>query len=366
MAASTSSATRTGAARTGRPDCAPDSVEQGLRDLARDEGPQLSKLVNPYTSGLRALISLAVAHRRPAAPIDVTARALRQFIWEQIAGFSEEEHPKCKAALQAAFCIAPMVADGREFPSIAARLKVMTATGAFGQNAGPEAGLRNWRRAVKRLARLVEQNIGELRYTAAWASAGLPSGYQAVRVRSLVVTYYLTSQIVTDIITERTVEAVEDDVDRYIVRDYVQGSPDARIQVRALLNCATGTQTAVDLGPGFVGAKVEVLLPAAYRKGEGCTFATKVTRSGVAEPTTWQEIQVTSHGIDNLTMRAQFDLGVPPPSRCWYFAAVPDLGRLEPPGLGEQRDLDISRFGYVERHFGAGQATAKYGLVWHW
>jgi hypothetical protein len=109
-----------------------------------------------------------------------------------------------------------------------------------------------------------------------------------------------------------------------------------------------------------------MFLPKSYSEGTGCNFATHVKRTGVTEATTWQEIQVTSYGIDALTMRVQFDSGGSLPSRCWYFAAMPDLGRLELPDLDEGRDLDISRFGYAERVFGPAQAAAKYGIVWRW
>src|SRR5262249_49850166 len=156
-------------------------------------------------------------------------------------------------------------------------LEVMAHTGAFG---GMEEAQESWTIGVRRLAGLVEQNVDNLRQTAGWARQGAPSGYQPLRVVNLVVTYHLTGQVLTDIITERRIEAAEDGVDRYIVRDYVQGAPDAKIEVRPLLNCRAGTKTPVDLGPGFVAVKAEMLLPAAYAKGTGCNFATMVERTG--------------------------------------------------------------------------------------
>jgi hypothetical protein len=289
-----------------------------------------------------------------------------QYIRDEVAAFSDHEHPKCKAALQAAFCLGEGLTNGRDFPSIARRLKHTADQGAFGEGAGPEAGERNWRRAVRRLAKMIEDDTAQLAVSAGWASTGLPSGYQPVRVRKLVVTYYLTGQTVTELVTERSIEAIADEVDRYIVRDYVQGAPGAYIKVHPLLNCKRVNQLPVDLGPGFIAVKAEMLLPESYGKGSGCTFATRVTRTGVTDATTWQEIQVTSHGINSLTMRVQFDDQIPLPSRCWYFAAAPDLGRLEPPGPGEDRDVAISRFGYAEHHFGAGEPAAKYGVKWRW
>ena len=180
------------------------------------------------------------------------------------------------------------------------------------------------------------------------------------------VTYRLTGQTVTDVITERTIEAAEDGVDKYIVRDYVQGDQGAHIEVSSLLNCRKLRQLPVDLGPGFVAVKAEMLLPKTYKKGETCTFATRVTREGLTDPTTWQEIQVTSHGIASLIMRVQFDTSVSLPERCWHFAAMPDFGRLELPGPEEGRDVEITRFGFAEHHFGVGHAAAKYGMVWRW
>ena len=61
--------------------------------------------------------------------------------------------------------------------------------------------------------------------------------------------------MVTEVVTERRVIATEDDVNRYIVRDYVQGAPDAHIEVRPLLNCQAGAHTPVHdhLAWGIVG-----------------------------------------------------------------------------------------------------------------
>ena len=351
--------------RTGRPNCAPDSVEQGLRDLAEGDGPELTRLTTPHTDGLRAVMRLT-GLLGTEMPLEDRARAMLQYIKELIGGFGAQGHPRWEAALRAAFRMTPEFTNGDEFRTLTARLTHVTSSGVFGENAGPEAGKRNWGLAVPHLAELVEQRIDDLHLQAGWASAGPPSGHQPFRVRNLVVTYRLNGQVVTDVVTERSVEAVQDNVDRYIVRDYVEGDPGARIEVKALLNCEKLGQVNAPIGPRSVAVKAEILLPKSYDKGTGCTFATHVTRQGVTDPTTWQEIQVTSHGIDSLTMRAQFDLEVPLPTRCWYFAAAPDVGRLEPPEPGEQRDLEISRLGFVEHRFGAGHALAKYGIVWAW
>jgi hypothetical protein len=344
----------------------PNIFENGLRELAHGIGPDLSKLTNPETDGLRALMKLTEPLARTGMQVDSRARALRQYIRELIGGFDDQQHPRCKAALQAAFCLAPDVSDGQEFPSIKARLQVRARAGAFGRTFDLGEAQTSWETGVRRLAKLVEQNQDDLHLIGKWASHGSPSGYQPLRVLNLTVTYFLTGQVVTDVVTERRVVATEDDVNRYIVRDYVQGAPNAHIEVRPLLNCQAGTHTPVDLGPGFVAVKAEMLLPRTYRKGTGCNFATQVKRTGVAEATTWQEIQVTSHGIEQLTMRVQFDLSTALPARCWYFAAMPDLGRLDPPGAEEGRDLEISDYGYTEKLFGQGDAAAKYGIVWRW
>jgi hypothetical protein len=298
--------------------------------------------------------------------METRARAMLQYIRELIGGFDDQQHPKCKAALQAAFCLAVDIFNGQEFRTIASRLEAMAHTGAFGEDGGVREAQESWTIGVRRLARLVEHHIDDLCQTARWAMQGAPSGYQPLRVVNLVVTYYLSGQVVTDIITERRIEAAMDGVDRYIVRDYVQGAPDAQIEVRPLLNCSAGTQTPVDLGPGFVAVKAEMLLPTAYARGTGCNFATQVKRTGVTGATTWQEIQVTSHGVEHLAMRVQFDPAAARPSRCWYFAAVPHVGRLDPPDPREGRDLEVSSLGYVEKIFGRGDAAANYGIVWRW
>ena len=261
-----------------------DSVEQGLRDLAKGQGPSLGKLIEPDTDGLCSLMDLTAPMAKDGMPVDGRARALRQYIWEAIAGFNDPQHPKCKAALQAAFCLTPAVSNGENFPSINERLAIMAREGAFGENVGFKRAQASWESGVRRLARLVLENIDDLRLSAGWASGGAPSGYQSVRVVNLTVTYLLTGRTVTDVVTERRIVAVEDGIDRYIVRDYVQGAPDAQIEVRPLLNCIAGEHTPINLGPGFVALKAEMLLPKAYPKGAGCNFATQVKRKGVAAP----------------------------------------------------------------------------------
>ena len=150
------------AKRRGRPTSPPDSVEQGLRDLAKYEGPDVSRLAYPYSDGLRTLMALTAPLEEAGLPAEERARALLQYIREQIGAFSDQAHPKCKAALQAAFCLTPDLANGHDYPSITSRLEYATRVGAFGETAGPEAGERNWRRAVKRLAQLVEKNVDRL------------------------------------------------------------------------------------------------------------------------------------------------------------------------------------------------------------
>lgn len=342
----------------------PDSIEEGLRDLAKNEGPTLEKLIYPQTAALRTLMSLTASLEDSGFSAEKRARAMMQLIREQIASLNDHQHPKCKEALQAAFYLTPELPSG--LPSITARLNYMLNKGAFGEKPGREAGERNWRRGVRRLAGLLEENIEDLYRQVGWADTGLPSAYQPVRVRRLIVTYFLANQSVTDLFTERTVEATEDGVDRYIVRDYIYGDLGANIEIGALMNCKKISQLPVNL-PGYVAAKAEMRLPEAYAKGKGCTFATRVTRSGMTKPTTWQEIQVTSHGILSLVMRVQFDLQTPLPERCWYFAAMPDVDRLEEPATEEKgRDITISRWGYAEHSFGPATVAAKYGVAWRW
>src|ERR1700724_2035365 len=92
----------------------PNIFENGLRELAHGIGPDLSKLTNPETDGLRALMKLTEPLARTGMQVDSRARALRQYIRELIGGFDDQQHPRCKAALQAAFCLAPDVSDGQE------------------------------------------------------------------------------------------------------------------------------------------------------------------------------------------------------------------------------------------------------------
>jgi hypothetical protein len=363
-----------GPQRTGRASCAPDSVEQGLRDLAADAGPSVEKLVAELTPGLRALMRLT--HELPPAMTrEERARALLQYIREKIASYDDAAHPRCKAALMAAFRIPEDEFDTEAHPgrysSISGRLAVPLQRGEFdvgNHSAGAEAGKRNWNRSVRGLADLIEKYIHELPGVAGWVASGAPSGYQPVKVRRLLVTVRLVGRVVTELLTEREIEALHDGVDRYVVRAYIESSPGATLTVEPVLNCAKGDVRQVNIGRGVAAQKVEMVLPHSLSKGEGCFFATRVTRSGLSpdDPSTWEEIQVTSQGVDSLTMRVQFDQSLPLPAHCWYFSALPDSDRLEPPAPHEGRNLRISELGYVEHRFGAGMAAAKYGLSWSW
>jgi hypothetical protein len=258
--------------------------------------------------------------------------------------------------------------------SINKRLQVARAAGAFdtvrgrrGVEAGTDAGKINWGRGAIRLAQAVERRMSELEESGGFERTGPPSGYQPVTFDRMIVTHHLRGQVVVESVSERWITAEEDGLSRYVVRAYARNDPPKRpnLEIQPLLNCRLGPVRRVEFGDGTEAQLAEMLFPKTLRRGEKLFFATRV----IAEepgPTHSREVQVTTHGVKNLIMRVQFDHSIPLPKRAWYFAEIPDLDRLIPPEDGDTRYVENSEVGFVEREFGRGVATAKYGLAWQW
>jgi len=285
----------------------------------------------------------------------------------------EHPHPRCSAALQAALRM-PKFQYGNADDSITKRLNVARAKGAFdfyrGTRpiaAGPEAGKNNWNRGVIRLATALERRVRTIEQTGGWERSGIPSGYQAVTMDRLVATHFIVGRAATETITERWITAEEDNFSRYIVRAYAKNVPPDRpqLEVVPMLNCRRGAVRRVDMGDGAEAQLVEMVLPVALERGESTFFANRVN-SWEPGPTLMREVQVTCHGIKDLTVRVQFEPDGPLPKQCWYFAEVPDVDRLVPPDTDNPRNIAISDCGFVEHRFGRGIATAKYGIAWRW
>jgi hypothetical protein len=359
----------------GHPPRSNDSIEQGLRDLAQRDGPGVKKIVGGWTPGLERLRDLSEGLARGGSADD-HATALLDLIVEEIMRIEssgDRSHPRCAAALQAAFRL-PTFPFGPDDNSIAKRLEVARRRGAFdvirGRQrvaAGPESGKNNWNRAVVRLARALEQRLADIDRIGDWARVGPPSGYQPFTVDRLVVTHFLQDRVVTEWTTERWVTAEEDDVSTYVVRAYARNVPPHQpyLEVQPLLNCTRGTVRRVDLGDGSEAHLVDIHLARTLCRGEKTFFATRVV-AREAGPTRSREVQVTAHSTSEIVLRVQFDPGGPRPHACWYFAEMPDTDRLLPPPRGDRRYLAVSAFGYVEHRFVRGRPTNKYGLAWSW
>ncbi|MDG6100947.1 hypothetical protein Daura_01555 [Dactylosporangium aurantiacum] len=357
-----------------RPQRAVDSVEQGIRDLAQGSGPSIRRIADGWTPGLRRLRDLS--SKLAGSSVDERADAMLRLIYLEAANLGnsgERPHPRCAAAVQAALGM-PTFPFGPADDSINRRLQVAREAGAFdtvrgrrGAEAGTDAGKINWSRGVVRLARAVERRVNEYERPGGWEQAGLPSGYQPVTFNRMIVTYFLRGRAVSESFSERWITAEEDGLTRYIVRAYARNNPPARpaLEIQPWLNCTLGSVRRVDPGDGSEAQIAEMLFPKALQRGDKLFFATRV----VAEedgPTMSREVQVTSHGIDELTIRIQFDNTLPLPKRAWWFAEVPDIDRLIPPEPGDDRYVEISGSGFLERQFGRAKPTAKYGLSWQW
>ncbi|MFF5230651.1 hypothetical protein [Dactylosporangium sp. NPDC000521] len=285
----------------------------------------------------------------------------------------ERPHPRWAAAVQAALRM-PTFQFGPSDDSLNQRFQVARAAGAFdtvrgrrGMKAGADAGKINWSHGVVRLAQAVERRVNELERSGGWERTGPPSGFQPVTFNRMIVTYFLRGRAVSESFSERWITAEEDNLARYVVRAYARNNPPARpeLEIQPWLNCTLGAVRRVDLGDGSEAQIAEMDFPKPLQRGEKLFFATRVVAQEVG-PTMSREVQVTSHGIEDLTMRIQFDISQPLPKRAWWFAEVPDIDRLIPPEPGDDRFVEVSACGFIERQFARGYPSAKYGLSWQW
>jgi hypothetical protein len=370
---------------TGRPSGESAPCEAGLRALAAKRGPSLGKLkyaasrspdVDPELRKLMARtdsMSSSSPHAR--------AEALWDIIQEEINTVNGDgQHPKCVAALRAAFRIPMEDYRGSEYDTISTRLERAREAGAFMPNVGKDAPNNSWRQGVRQLGNLVEERLLQLAQAPegwlAYQTAALPKpdaplppppDAQPVFLDRLIATYVMSGRAVRHATTERRVTAREDGVDHYIVRAYSPLPGEHKVQVEAILNCRAGPPE-VFVHRGRETLEIPMYAPEPLRNGQQWVFVSRVDHPEGGDEEPIVEIQVTSHGIaaNGLSMRVQFEEGSYPTSAWWFANALEHRQLVKPPD-GHRRRINCTRFGFLEHTFTeVCRPLCKYGLGWQW
>lgn len=183
----------------------------------------------------------------------------------------------------------------------------------------------------------------------------------------LTLTVTIVGQRISERVTERTIQATSDGVDRFILRAaiYRQSPEQADIELKALLNCRIGRIDTIKTSEPNEIRRADVLLPHPLLRGETCFFATSATYHRDAGSDDFTQVEVTGQRADRVRVRVQFDPNAVP-LRCWTFEGGPEADKwLEPVG-DSTRLRAISELGYVEHEFRDLPAASKAGLVWRW
>lgn len=374
--------------------------ELALRDLARCSGSmnkRLRHLIDQEAPGPSDDLGVFAEAARPLRdlPIDDQVRYIWRAVRETIDRISDE-NPDHGAALRAALrCGSAYEADDDHRggdQGVTARLKMANDRGDFGKQVSKDTLRRYWTHGVVQLARVLEHRLDQLgAQRESWDLLAFepgdrgpiaqpatdnpwdtaeppPAGAQLIAVKSLTATYVMTGRAVSYAISERTVVALEDGVDRYVVRARAPGpgtDEHHRPTIAARLNCRAGPMRILPGGTRGDTHEVAMLFPAPLAKGNELFFASAVTDQVDIEPLV--EVGVTSRGIEagHLKLRIQFDDELP--EALWWYSECLEDYRLVRPSAESDRFVPISVLGYAEHTFKqAGRYGHRYGLAWAW
>jgi hypothetical protein len=225
------------------------SVEAGLRDLARDSGPNIRELSRGRTENLRGIMRAA---QTPADwPEDAKAAAVLTVIQEQILDIA---NPRWKAAAQAAFRMPAEQYVNPGHDSLAGRWRALAdrSPGSSRNTASSPGDIKDRAEALRgywvigagHLAERVELRFMELNNTPdGWLAyrRGAPSSPpQALPVsfERTDVLYRFNGRLGVEALSYRWLIA-NAPVDRYEPVGWYYNEPDAPVEIIPLANCST-------------------------------------------------------------------------------------------------------------------------------
>lgn len=343
-----------------------DSVEAGLRDLARDPGPDIRRLSRGDTDGLRTIM------RAARTPVDWAAAAKATAVLTVIQELTQQlGNPRWRAAALAALRLPADQYIGPQYDSLAARWRTLAGRDGALSDAdvkrAAEAYRGYWSSAANHLADVVERRFEELNDSPdSWEMyrVGLvpsPAGPLAIAFDRTDVLYRFEGYRGLQSISYRWLIA-RAPVDHYEPAGWYYNDPDAPVEIVPLANCRLDGPLR-DLPQG--GRTGTLRFSHTLDTGERYFFAYMIVFNSQqpCRPAILYDLRGQEMG--SLTVRAQFDLAAMP-YRCWYFDVGAQSWGAELPPEGAPELLSVAPNGYVEHTFEHCQRVRKYGLRWVW
>jgi len=340
----------------------PDTVEAGLRALARDAGPSIAKLLSDEP-GPRAIMQLS--ETPPGWSREDKASAIMALIRELVETI---RNPRWRAAAQAALRTPPERFPGAEYDTLQARWREIARPADEGASADDAERYRGyWRtNAAEHLAALLRERVLELNRNGTLTSyrrgqfqpppLRLPISFDRTEVL-----YRFDGYRGIDSTSYRWLRA-HGPVDHYETVGWYYNDPDAAVQITPLANCVLDGPL-LDLPQG--GRCGRLRFPRTVQEGQSIFFAynTRFNSDRECRPTILYEVRGLT--MEALVIRAQFD---PPalPERIWHFDVSAQSDGLRTPDDGSPELLQVASNGYVEHEFLNCQQGRKYGLRWVW
>jgi hypothetical protein len=341
------------------------SIEAGLRDLAKDAGPDIHQLSRGDTDSLRGI--MLAAHLPEDWPQDAKATAVLAVI-QELAG--EIANPRWKAAALAAFRLPADQYAGPEYDSLAGRWRGRARMDGVSEHEikdRSEAYRGYWVAAANHLAEKVERRLQDLNKAS--------GGWEAYRVGllpslppSLPISFDRT-EVLYRLRGYRGIQSVSyrwlvahAPIDHYDPVGWYYNDPNAPVEIVPLANCSLDGPLR-DLPQG--GRTGTLKFSHTLDQGEHYFFAYMIVFNSQqpCRPTVLYEVR--GQEMRSLTVRVQFDPEAMP-DKIWYFDIGAQSEGWETPPDGAPVLLDVALNGYVEHSFGSCQRGRKYGLQWLW
>lgn len=343
----------------------PQSVEAGLRRLAWESGPTVTRLVESRAEGIGALMQAA----QPPAdwPVEVKAYAVLSVIREVVQDLA---NPRWRAAAQAALRIPADDYQGPDHDSVAARWRELVRREGIAEaerRARVDAYRGYWMTAAQHLAEAIESRFRELnRIPDSWAFYRPDAPYAPPL--SLPISFDRT-EVIYRFHGDRGVQSISlrwltalGEVDHYEAIGWYYNEPDAPVEIVPLANCELDGPLR-DLPQG--GRCGTLRFGHTLQQDERYFFAytTLFNSDRPCRPAIMYENRVGM--MQTLTIRAQFDPAVLP-VRCWWFDVATQVEVSRTPEDGAPEFLTVPPNGYVEHEFTQCEWPRKCGLRWEW
>jgi hypothetical protein len=344
-----------------------DSIEAGLRDLARDPGPDIRRLSRGDTTGLQAI--MLAARTPPGWSREAKATAVLTVIQELIQQLS---NPRWRAAALAALRLPADHYLGSDAGSLAGRWRTL-ARREQGQSSDHdirrlvEAYRGYWSTAANHLSDMVERRFEDLNTPpGGWSaySVGLPPSPPdplAISFDRTDVLYRFRKYQGLQSISYRWLIA-HAPTDHYEPVGWYYNDPNAPVEIVPLANCSLAGSLR-DLPQG--GRTGTLKFARTLYSGERYFFAYMIVFNSQqpCRPTVLYDVR--GQEMRSLTVRAQFDPAALP-YKCWYLDVGAQSEGSELPLEGAPELLQVAPNGYTEHSFELCQRGRKYGLRWLW